>query len=62
MLHMAEGSRPERKDRRADLRVRDDLDAEDIGQSWAAVITKSAEDEVLALLIEYENSGEHFSS
>ena len=51
MLDMTEGSAAEGEDRGADLRVRDDLDAEDVGKARPAVIAKGAEDEVLALLI-----------
>ena len=39
--------------------VGDYLNAEDVGEAWSAVVAESAKDEVLALLIEYENTGEH---
>lgn len=43
VLDMAEGGRAEGQDRRADLRVGDDLDAEHIGQARSAVIAKRTE-------------------
>lgn len=39
--------------------VGDDLDAEHVGEAGATVVAKGAEDEVLALLVEDEDSGEH---
>ena len=59
VLDMAEGGRTERQNGRAHLRVRDDLDAEDVGQTGAAVIAKGPEDEVLSLLVEDEDAGKH---
>ncbi len=56
MLHMAEGGATQRQDGRPHLRVGDDLDAEHVGQPRAAVVAEGAEDEVLALLVEYEDS------
>jgi hypothetical protein len=56
---MAEGGRAERQDGRAHLGVGDDLDAEDVGEARAAVVAEGAEDEVLALLVEDEDAGEH---
>ncbi|KAK5632863.1 hypothetical protein RRF57_008577 [Xylaria bambusicola] len=56
---MAEGGAAEGQDGGADLRVRDDLDAEDVGKARAAVVAKGAEDEVLALLVEYQDAGQH---
>ena len=56
---MTECGRTEREDRTSDLRIGDDLDAEDVCQTWTAVISKGAEDEILAFLIEDKNSGEH---
>jgi hypothetical protein len=56
---MAEGGRAERQDGRAHLGVGDDLDAEDVGEARAAVVAEGAEDEVLALLIEDKDAGEH---
>jgi len=49
---MAERCLAEREQRRADLRVRDDLDAKDVGKAWAAVAAEGAEDKVLAFLVE----------
>ena len=60
MLNMAEGRRAKCEDRRADLGIGDDLYAKHIGEARPAVVSKGAEDEVLALLIEDENAGEHF--
>lgn len=57
---MTESGRAECEDRRADLGIRYDLDAEDVGEAGAAVVAKCAKDQVLALLIEYEDTGEHF--
>lgn len=56
---MAEGRAAEREDRRPDLHVGDDLDAEDVGEARAAVVPEGAEDEVLAFLVEDEDAGEH---
>lgn len=41
------------------MSIGNDLNAEDIGKAWATVVTKGAKDEVLALLVEDENPGEH---
>lgn len=57
MLDMAEGRRSECKDWGADLCIGDDLDTEDVCEPWAAIISKGAEDEVLAFLVEDENPG-----
>jgi hypothetical protein len=59
VLDMAKGRASERQDRRPHLGVGDDLDAEDVGKARPAVVAKGAEDEVLALLVEDEHSGEH---
>lgn len=56
---MAEGCRTQGQDRRAHLRVRDNLDTEDIGQARAAVAAEGTEDEVLTLLVEDEDAREH---
>lgn len=56
---MAESRTSERQDRRADLGVGDDLYTEDIGEAGAAVVPEGAEDEVLALLVEDEDSRQH---
>lgn len=39
--------------------VGDDLDPEDICKSWSAVVAESTEYEILALLIEYQDSRQH---
>jgi hypothetical protein len=59
VLDMAEGGAAEGQDGRADLGVADDLDAEHVGKSRAAVIAEGPEDQVLAFLVEDENSGQH---
>lgn len=59
VLDMAERCTSERQDRGADLRVGNDLDAEDVCKPRTAVLSKCAEDEVLTLLIEEEDPGEH---
>ena len=41
------------------MRVRDDLDAEDVCQSRAAVRPEGSKDEVLSLLIEDQDAAEH---
>ena len=57
---MRECSRPEREDGRAHLRVGDDLNPEDVREPVAsAVIPELPEDEVLAFLVEEEDSTEH---
>lgn len=52
MLDMAEGCGAEGEYGRAHLGIGDDLDAEDVGEAWAAVVAKGAKDQVLALLVE----------
>lgn len=52
MFDMAESCASKGKDRRADLGVRDYLDAEDVGETGTAVVAEGAEYEVFALLIE----------
>lgn len=59
VLDVAEGGAAEGEDGRPDLGVRDDLDAEDVGETGPAVVPKGAEDEVLALLVEDEDAGQH---
>lgn len=59
MLDMAECGRSESQDGRADQRVGDDLNAEDIGETWATVVAEGAKDEVLALLVEDEDTRYH---
>lgn len=60
MFDVAESRRPKSEYRGANLGIGDDLDAEDIGEPWSAVVSKGAEDEVLAFLVEYQDTGEHF--
>jgi len=59
VLDMAEGGRAQGQDRGAHLGVGDDLDAEDVREARAAVTAERAEDEVLPLLVEDEDAGEH---
>jgi hypothetical protein len=59
VLNMAERRGAEREDRRAHLCIRYYLDSEDVGEAGAAVVAEGAKDEVFALLIEYEDAGEH---
>lgn len=61
MFNVTECGRTECEDRTSDLRIGDDLDAEDVCEAWTAVISKGAEDEILAFLIENEDSGEHLA-
>lgn len=56
---MAERRASKRQDGRAHLGIRDDLDAKDIGESGSAVVAEGAENEVLALLVEDEDAGQH---
>jgi len=56
---MAESGGAESEDGRPDLSIGDDLDAEDVCQSWSAIRTKGAEDKVLAFLIEDKDAAEH---
>lgn len=60
MFDVAESRRPKSEYRGANLGIGDDLDAEDVGEPWSAVVSKGAEDEVLAFLVEYQDTGEHF--
>lgn len=62
MLDMAEGGGAQSQDGRANQRVGDDLDAEDVGETRAAVVAEGAKDEVLALLVEDEDSRNHVDS
>lgn len=59
VLDMAEGGGAQGEDGRADLGIGNDLDAEDVGKSRAAVVAECAKYEVLTLLVEDEDSGEH---
>ncbi len=59
MLDMAEGRGPESEDWGADLGIGDDLNAEDVGEAGPTVISKGAEDEIFAFLIEDQYAGEH---
>lgn len=59
VLDMAESGRAKRQDGRAYLSIRDDLDAKDVGQAWAAVRPEGAENQVLALLVEEQDAAEH---
>jgi len=56
---MAEGGGAQGEDGAPHLRVRDDLNAEDICEPRSTVAAKCAEDEVLALLIEDKNAAQH---
>jgi hypothetical protein len=56
MFNMAKCRRAQRKDWRSYLGVGYNLDTEDVGEPRAAVVSESAKYEVLALLIEYENT------
>lgn len=59
MLHMAESRRAQGQYRRADRRIGDNLDSEDVGEAGTAIVAEGAEDEVLAFLVEDENAREH---
>lgn len=56
MLDMAERRASQREDWASDLSIRYNLNPEDICEARSAVIPKGAKNEVLALLIEYENT------
>lgn len=60
VFDMAEGGGAQCEDRAPDLRVRNDLDAEDICKSWSTVTAKSTEDEVLPFLVEYKDAAQHY--
>jgi hypothetical protein len=60
MSRVAEGGASESENWRANGGVRDDLDAEDICKTGAAVGSKGSEDEILAFLVEDENAGYHY--
>lgn len=57
--HVRKSGAAEGGNGRADGRVGDALNAEDIGESRAHVLAEGAEDEQLVLLVEEENAGEH---
>lgn len=59
MFHMAEGCAAERKDRGTDGGVADDLDAKDVGEAGATILTVGAKDEVFTFLIEDQEAGYH---
>jgi hypothetical protein len=59
MFYMAECGRSKGQYRRPNLGIGDDLDAENVCESRAAVGTKCTEDQVLALLVEDEDTAEH---
>jgi hypothetical protein len=59
VLDMAEGCGAQGEDGAPHLRVRNDLNAEDICKPWSTVATKGAEDEVLAFLIEDKDAAQH---
>ena len=56
MFNMAKGCRAECEDGGAYLGIRNNLDAEDIGKTRPAIVTKSAEDQILSFLVEDEDS------
>jgi hypothetical protein len=53
---MAKGGRTQRKNWRPYLGVGDYLNAENIGKPWAAIVSKSPKDQVLALLVKDKNA------
>lgn len=59
MLDMAEGGRSQGEDWGADLRVGDDLDTKDVGETRTTVVAEGTEDEILALLVENQYSRQH---
>lgn len=59
MLDMAESGEAESEDWGANLGIGDDLDAEDVGEAGSAVVSKGAEDQIFALLVEDQYAGEH---
>src|SRR4051812_40892946 len=59
MLDMRKCRRSQCKDRRADLRIRNYLNSEDVGQTRAAVVAKRTKDKVFAFLIENKDTGDH---
>jgi hypothetical protein len=38
------------------------LDSKDVSQAWSAVVPEGAEYDILALLVEYEYTGQHLES
>ncbi len=60
VLDMAEGGAAEGEDGRSHLGVADDLDSEHVGESRSAIVAEGPEDQVLAFLVEDEDSGQHF--
>ena len=59
MFDVTKGRRTECKDGGAHLGVRYDLDPEDVGEPWPAVVSEGAEYQILALLVEDQDPGEH---
>ena len=56
---MAKCRGSKRQDGRPNLGVGYDLDAEDVGEPRAAIVAEGAEDEILALLVEDQDTREH---
>ncbi len=56
VFDMAEGGRAQCEDGTPHLGIRDDLDAEDVCQSWPTVAAECTEDEILAFLVEYQDA------
>jgi hypothetical protein len=59
VLDMAEGGGAEGENGRAYLGIRYHLNAEHVGEARAAVVAEGAKYKILALLVEYQDSGEH---
>lgn len=53
VLDMAEGGAAQSQDRRTNLGIGDDLNAEDIGETGSTVVAEGSKDEVFTFLIEY---------
>jgi hypothetical protein len=59
MLNMTESGAAQRQNRGSYLRIRYDLDPKNIRKPWAAVIAEGSEYQILALLIENKDTGQH---
>lgn len=56
---MTEGRRAQSQNWGADLRIGDNLYAKDIGETWTTITSEGTEDEILPLLVEYQDTRQH---
>lgn len=59
MPNVEEARGAERDDGRTNVRIRDDLDAEDIGDTASKIVAEQTRDEHLSFLVEDEERRDH---